>query len=209
MATVTLQPGPDLMARLAEAVSHLRDRPGLDIAFAVGVDASGGERAAPVLDRPGPDIAVGVQKLTIQCEAANRHLELLEVKLSSLIEQNSGGVLTSDRVRLLWDDMCEGLATGLIHVGLPSPWVFRPLRRVLAEHAGIQARILRLMIAAWPELADELPVELEAVVWPLWRTPLAFLRTMWNLFYCALRYPRSETVIDWETGRVLYHTHRV
>jgi hypothetical protein len=68
------------------------------------------------------------------------------------------------------------------------------------------ARVLRLWLVYRPDLLDDLPDEVAEFVLsfriPLW----AYLRSMWNLFWSAIRYPFSETTIDLSTGRVLYRT---
>jgi hypothetical protein len=44
---------------------------------------------------------------------------------------------------------------------------------------------------------DEMPTVIRIPWW-------AYLRSMWNLFWSAIRHPFSETTIDLSTGRVLY-----
>lgn len=34
---------------------------------------------------------------------------------------------------------------------------------------------------------------------------MIFLRTMWSIFWAALRHPFCNTVIDCETGEILFH----
>lgn len=64
----------------------------------------------------------------------------------------------------------------------------------------------RLMLVEYPEFVDRVPADLEDVLLTVRISPLAYLRSMWSLFWSAIRHPLSNTTIDLSTGRVLYRT---
>jgi hypothetical protein len=65
---------------------------------------------------------------------------------------------------------------------------------------------IRTLIVAHPELEARLPSDLADAVYTVRIPPLAYLRSMWSLFWSAIRHPLSDTTIDLSTGRVLYRT---
>lgn len=67
-------------------------------------------------------------------------------------------------------------------------------------------RLLRIGVVYYPATLELLSPETRKVV-RTFHTPWgSYLRSMWNLFWSAIRHPLSETTIDLSTGRVRYRT---
>jgi hypothetical protein len=89
------------------------------------------------------------------------------------------------------------------------PWCFGQLREVTRAESIVLDQLIELartLLIRRPEFDLVLPADLEATVWTVRISPLAYLRAMGNLFWSAIRHPLSETTIDLSTGRVLYRT---
>lgn len=65
---------------------------------------------------------------------------------------------------------------------------------------------LRSVALLWPDCLDTVSEGTRTHVLSLTISPRAYLRSMWSLFWSAIRHPFSETTIDLSTGRVLYRT---
>jgi len=78
--------------------------------------------------------------------------------------------------------------------------------RAVRSEREAQLKLLQSIILVWPPALDFFTEEFQSQVLtfriPWW----AYLRSMWNLFWSAIRHPFSETTIDLSTGRVLYRT---
>jgi hypothetical protein len=83
--------------------------------------------------------------------------------------------------------------------------VFLASRDELASLSDRLIDLMRSVMIEYPEwdLSFESP---QSEVWTVRLSPLAYLRSMWNLFWSCIRHPLSETTIDLSTGRVLYRT---
>lgn len=127
----------------------------------------------------------------------------------SLLAEADAGRDVSESVAGVWANLCkyvEALQRATAKLALPHPPT--ALRssavRNVAEVTDRTAELMRTMLVAWPEL--ELPEGIRDTVLTVRIPPLAYLRAMFNLFWSAVRHPRSETTIDLSTGRVLYRS---
>jgi hypothetical protein len=115
-----------------------------------------------------------------------------------------------------WEHLPEGLNSTL-STHLLMTQVLRKMRFSSPQLAGsvMQSqsriveegiRVMRTWILYRPEVLACLSPTVHAAVSdfriPWW----ANLRSMWNIFWSAIRHPFSETTIDLSTGRVLYRT---
>lgn len=177
-----------------------------------------------------PDLLASVQDLLVRLKAAavtwrnadqdRAHTEPhLGNVVRSALEQQLNWVATAERLagradqapaaelaRKVFPFACEVVAAMIDCRGSLPAGVPRPIRDDADRTVAAAARAVRTLIEAWPDLGDELPDDLMDEVWTFRRTPLAYLRTVANLLWCTIRHPFSDTAIDWETGRILYHT---
>lgn len=119
-------------------------------------------------------------------------------------------------VRGLWVGLCDRLskyernAAELRGRGwFSSSRLRRAAREVVEEYDSLCERmrdLIRYLVIAAPELDLEIPEHLAGSVLTVRVTPLAYLRTMWNILWSAIRHPLSTPTIDLSTGRVMYRT---
>lgn len=178
MATATMNDAPDPLAAVRGTFRRLADE--LD-----GV--ARGDRTAP---DPAADVAPLLE------ETATKLADFV----SALVDSADLGA-DADAV-WVWPIACELLRKAVQwRTGVAGA---RALRRRVDEAIGLVAKSVRTLAVVWTESVGEVPEDIAGEVWKVRRTPLAVLRTMWNLFWSAVRHPLSDTTIDLESGRVLY-----
>lgn len=76
----------------------------------------------------------------------------------------------------------------------------------LADEIEQLIDLIRYVQIVRPDWGLDVPDDLAELVWTVRVSPQAYLRTMWSLFWSAIRHPLSDTTIDVSTGKVLYRT---
>lgn len=144
--------------------------------------------------------------------SATAYWDEVERRTCQVLEKSlNAGVLDTQLSE--WADMVtdlSGLVQPMINCSRLPYTVFLSKDRVdqlaaiFDRWIGKYCELLRIILIYLPELEERLPESIRDQVFtvriPLW----AYLRSMWNLFWSAVRHPLSETTIDLSTGRVLY-----
>lgn len=84
--------------------------------------------------------------------------------------------------------------------------LLREAQRTCDEAIEEYIRWVKIVLVYFPEFAGVLAPEYRELVSTVRIPWWAYLRSLWNLFWTAIRHPLSETTIDLSTGRVLYRT---
>ncbi len=84
------------------------------------------------------------------------------------------------------------------------PNLKKALRRRINVILEQSIRILRIVVVYYPAMLEFLTQEVRARVLTYRISWWAYLRSMGNLFWSAIRHPLSETTIDLSTGGVMY-----
>lgn len=122
----------------------------------------------------------------------------------------SRGGASRTEVAAVWGLACERMAAYLEAFdeirNKPHGRIRTLFLRAFGTRSERLAGFMRTMVLTWQEYELNAPPELYEAVWAVRISSVAYLRAMWNLFWSAIRHPRSETTIDLSTGRVLYRT---
>jgi len=138
-----------------------------------------------------------IYEFLVECHAhGDLHNQFWAVMCQAL--QNLLSAQTHARRELETGEVAKLSAVGMDY--------YRDVDRFSTAAISRCVELARLVLVENPEWGLTLPGDLDPIVWTVRISPLAYMRTMWNLFWSALRHPFSNTTIDLSTGRVLYRS---